>query len=143
MACSKKTNNTAIKAAERRNLAIKLRRQGLTYEAIGAKLNVNASRAYKIVSDALKLIRVDTNETGEEIKTLELQRLDKFLEVANKQAETGSLQAIDRCVRIMERRAKLLGLDSPDKIDVETKQQLVINLIRKSCRKEDDVRSIE
>jgi intein-encoded DNA endonuclease-like protein len=144
MSFSQKNSSQAVNAAERRTKALDLRKQGLTYEAIGKELGCNRSRAYKIVSKELSLIKAKNNETAEEIKTIELQRLDHLLEATmiravDENTKDVYLPAVDRCLRIMERRAKLLGLDSPEKLDVETKQQLVINLVRKSCRKEDNV----
>ena len=32
----------------------------------------------------------------------------------------GKLTAIDRVLKIMERRSKLVGLDAPDRVDVKT-----------------------
>jgi hypothetical protein len=50
-----------------------------------------------------------------EMRELELARLDRLMLVAYRQAireDDTSLSAIDRTLRIMERRARLLGLDS-------------------------------
>jgi predicted DNA-binding protein YlxM (UPF0122 family) len=40
-------------------------------------------------------------------------------------------------LKVKDRRAKLLGLDRPQKLDVDLNQPVVINLTRMSCRKED------
>jgi len=59
--------------------------------------------------------------------TLELQRLDDLYLIAYRAIIGGnSLAGIDRCLRIMERRSKLLGLDAAEK--VEHSGDLVINL---------------
>jgi len=54
-------------------------------------------------------------------RALELEKLSK-MEVANlSAAENGNQGAIDRALRIMERRAKILGLDAPAKQEVDLK----------------------
>lgn len=56
-----------------------------------------------------RIIRED-NAT-DEMRQIELQRLDRVFLVAWRQALGGDLQAIDRVLKIQERRAKLYGLD--------------------------------
>lgn len=53
-----------------------------------------------------------------ELRKLELLRLDELQEVAWRFAMAGQLTGIDRVLKIMERRAKLLGLDAKmDKVN--------------------------
>jgi len=54
-------------------------------------------------------------ETAEEIRRLELERLDAMLFAIGPEVRKGSYGAIDRALKIMERRARLLGLDAPVK----------------------------
>ena len=49
-------------------------------------------------------------------RQVELQRLDVVLQAVWEKACTGDLFAIDRYLKIAERRAKLLGLDAPAKV---------------------------
>jgi hypothetical protein len=46
--------------------------------------------------------------------SIELDRLDALLKACQPGAEAGDLASVDRVLRIMERRAKLLGLDQPE-----------------------------
>lgn len=62
-----------------------------------------------------KLIR----PVADEVRTLELERLDKFLLALWDKIEQGDPIAIDRGLKIMDRRAKYLGLDAPVKQQVE------------------------
>jgi hypothetical protein len=60
-------------------------------------------------------------EAVAEYRALEGERLDNLLAIATHQALTKkSLFAIDRCLAIMDRRARLLGLDAPIRQQVET-----------------------
>ncbi|GAA3371255.1 hypothetical protein GCM10020367_21180 [Streptomyces sannanensis] len=75
--------------------------------------------ACKDVREALSERRAVLNEEVEELRSVEAERLDRLWFVAYKQAvRDGNLAAIDRALRIMERRAKLLGLDQPARTEV-------------------------
>jgi hypothetical protein len=59
-------------------------------------------------------------EEVQQLRVLESQRLDALLEAVWPQAAQGHLPAVDRAVRILERRARLLGLDAPQQSEVLT-----------------------
>lgn len=105
-----------IDAAERQRKALEARKAGASYDQIARQLGyAGTSSAHKAVTSALrKLIQ----EPADELRHLELTRLDALLIVVWQQAMKGSLPAIDRAIRLMERRAKLLGLDAPLKFDL-------------------------
>lgn len=52
-----------------------------------------------------------STETREQARELESQRLDRMIGAVWRQATAGDLAAVDRVLRILERRARLLGLD--------------------------------
>lgn len=94
---------------EKKRRALELRKAGCGYDEIAAALGyANAGGAYKIVQQALK----DTyREPAEEIRTLELERVDRLLRAVWPRALKGDVEAVDRVLKIMTRRARLLGLD--------------------------------
>ena len=47
--------------------------------------------------------------------------------VMYKKAEKGDYNAVDRCIKLMERRAKLLGLDAPAKSEIMSDGLLTIS----------------
>jgi len=114
-------------SAQRRVQALELRKAGYTYEQIGVDLGISTSMAYKHVVKALRIIHDKTSEATEELRTLEVQRIDRLFEVMYKKAEKGDHNAIDRCLRLMERRAKLLGLDAPMNANINMMASIVIN----------------
>ena len=61
-------------------------------------------------------IKEIVREPAEEVLALELARLDEMLIKALESARNGDPQAIDAVLKIMNRRAKYLGMDSPEKI---------------------------
>ncbi len=110
-----KTGARTITVAERRAEALELRKQGLTYEVIGQKLGISNTAAYKHVRRALDAIEKDIDEKATHLKIIEKARLERLFNSIWNAATGGDLYAIDRALKIMERQAKLLGLDAPVK----------------------------
>jgi hypothetical protein len=74
-------------------------------------LGVTVGRAYQLVDEAM---RETVQEPAEDLRKLELERLDLMTAALMDKARRGRLRAINTMLNIMERRAKLLGLDAPD-----------------------------
>lgn len=75
--------------------------------------------ACKDVRTALADRRTELNDGVDELRALEADRLDRLFFVAYKKAvRDQDLGAVDRTLRIMERRARLLGLDMPAKTEL-------------------------
>ena len=92
---------------KRRRKAISLKLKGYTQQQIAGELGISQS----VVSDYLN--KENTREKNI-YRRLQLQRLDALTERAMSMAvETGSLTAVDRVLKLEERRTKLLGLDAP------------------------------
>jgi hypothetical protein len=129
-----RTTETAKRDAE----AAELRSKGWTYRRIATHFNVDTHTAHDMVSRAILAI---VQEPAEEVRRLELARLDEMYQAAmgvlerhhvtvsnGRVVKLGddpipddgpALQAIDRLLKIQERRARLLGLDAPSRVSVE------------------------
>lgn len=103
-----------VNALDRQLKALELRKAGASYRAIAAQLGYSLTGAYKAVDKALT---ATLSEAAEPLRTLELERLDAMQVALWPQARQGNQGAVDRILRIMERRAKLLGLDAPTQVD--------------------------
>jgi hypothetical protein len=105
------TTPERIALAEKERQALDLRKAGVTFEQIANKLGYSdRSGAAKAVRRAL----TDTiQEPADELRRLECERLDTLLRALWPAAISGKWLAIDRCLSIMDRRARLLGLDAP------------------------------
>ena len=112
---TQKVTPTKIATQEKRAQALSLRKAGATYEQIGQHLGVTKQRAAQMVREAMD---ATIREPADNLRALEDQRLDDLLRGLYAQAVKGDLGAIDRILRIMERRAKLLGLDAPVRTEV-------------------------
>jgi transcriptional regulator with XRE-family HTH domain len=88
--------------------ALDLRRSGLSYAQVAAKLGIAESTASELVQRALQGV---VQEPGADVIKLELQRLDAALAAIWARVVKGEVEVIDRLLKIQERRAKLEGLD--------------------------------
>lgn len=103
-----------ITATERQRQALELRKAGVSYTVIADKLGYRSgSGAHAAVGAALKKT---LQEPADDLRTLELERLDVAHLAIWQQVRSGNQGAIDRYLKIAERRAKLLGLDAPQRI---------------------------
>lgn len=135
-----------LSTAEREAEAARLRSLGWTYQRIADELGwSNKGDAHHAVQ---RVLRDTVQEAGDDLRALELTRLDalyvaanevlarKHVTVSNGRIVSGTdggpilddapvLQAIDRLLKIQERRSKLLGLDAPIKKDVSLTDERV------------------
>ena len=121
------TSPRKISYAERRIQALELRKAGATYEQIGKQLGITKQAAYKHVKKALDAMNDTIREQADDVRNIEVERLDKLWFVMYKQALSGNQGAVDRCLKIMDRRAKLLGLDAPEK--QETTGETILRVV--------------
>ena len=121
-----KTTPAAIERAKRRAQALELRAAGRKYREIAEALDYSspqhAHRDVKAELDAL------VKTPAMEVLAEELDRLDKMLQGLWTEARRGNLQSIDRVLRIMERRARYLGLDAPDRVAVEATVRTTVEI---------------
>jgi polyphosphate kinase 2 (PPK2 family) len=111
-----KTSPRRLEAVEKQKQALELRKAGATYEAIAKKLEyANASGAEHAIKAALK---ATVQDGADAVRQLEVERLDAMLMGLWTTANKGNHGAVDRVLRIMERRARLLGLDAPTKTEI-------------------------
>ncbi len=135
-----------LATAEREAEAARLRSRGWSYQRIANELGwANKGDAHHAVQ---KVLRDTVQEAGDDLRALELTRLDALYvaatEVLEREHITVSngrivsrddgtpilddapvLQAIDRLLKIQERRSRLLGLDAPVKKDVSLTDERV------------------
>ena len=90
-----------------------LRREGCSHREIAARLGIAPSTAYKRVRHALDAVNARNAEEAGGLRALELLRLDELQEAIWDNALGGEERSVGRVLAIMERRAKLLGLDVP------------------------------
>lgn len=115
---------STLRTVEKRADAIRLRITGLSYQAIADRLGyTDKSAAFKAVEAGRREV---LTEPAEELVKLESMRLDamlwnttQILEAAKADGDAELvLKALDRQLRISERRARLHGLDAPTRTEL-------------------------
>ena len=131
------TDGSKIDNAERDAEIMNLRRRGRTLQTIANEFGISRQRVHTIIKERLAEIPV---ESVQHYRSQALEVLDNLLEKANAVLEAQHLKfhegvaithdgvpvtdngpvlaAVATILRIEERRAKLLGLDSPIKTEI-------------------------
>ncbi len=105
------TRPKRARPSDRRRRALKLRMKGLTYSDIARQVGyASPSGAYEAVRKALDY---EAYETAAEYRKLHVARLEALLAGIWNLAREGKLGAVDRVLNLLEREARLLGLDLP------------------------------
>ena len=105
------TGPKRARLTERRRRALELRIQGLSFFEIAQKVGyASPSGAYRAVKTALDSAVVDA---ADEFRKIHVARLEALLEGIWNAARGGKLGAVDRVLKVLDREAKLLGLDLP------------------------------
>lgn len=105
--------------------ALELRKAGVPYATIAERLGWNSPQAaHKAVQKAMKQM---VNDSVEEVKAIELERLNHLFMLAWAKAQNGDLRAIETAVRINERISAMRGLDAPRETNVKHSGVLVID----------------
>lgn len=116
-------SRSRLRAAQRRQRAVELRLKGKTFDQIGRAIGVTKMAAWTMVNKELGEVAKATAETAELLRDVEARRLEEMTEKAHglMQASSGDLRlrAIATLVKVSERRAKLLGLDRPTRVQIE------------------------
>lgn len=110
-----------IAQVERRSKAIALRLAGVDYDSIAKQLGYSSrGAAYNEIENALAKQVEANSRVLEELREIELMRLDRLQAAAWRQALDGDFRAIEVCLKLIDRRCKLLGLDAPERVEVIT-----------------------
>lgn len=95
-------------AAERQNEALRLRLARMSYRQIAQRVGyANPGSAHRAVEKALKSI---PRENATALRTLEVETLDAAQLAIMPQVLRGDLIAVDRLLKIIDQRSRLVGL---------------------------------
>lgn len=133
-----KTEAKRLAARQRRPKVIVYRMSGASTRDIAAKLGVSQTTICNDLTAAYKeFAEAEANLTAQ-LRALEAERLDKLQSAVWVQALTGHPDSIRTVLSIMERRARIFGLDRPVQLTalVETgvRSELDAALLRLEAR---------
>lgn len=113
--------------ANRRRQAYEMRMLGMSYPQIADKLGVSSEtirRDIKAWTDNIP------REKAEELRNMELDKLNQLELQLQKRLRTGSPQAVNAAIRVMQHRATLMGLDRIESHDgVDTAKGMMQGII--------------
>ncbi len=112
---------TSMVKLDKTSQAMKLRREGNTYREIAREMKITLREAHKLVTTAYKEAAHKTQETLDQMVALHNDRLDWMLKNLVREIEGGSARAIEVAIKLLDRQAKLLGLDAPTKKEVQVR----------------------
>ena len=115
MANGGQNSDRKVNAKIQRQKAVKFRLAGATYQAIADQMGCTTSNVHKMVKKEMEQVTKETREDVEQLRAMEVSRLDEAQRAIWNQIANGHLGAVDRLVKISDRRSKLLGLDAPQK----------------------------
>lgn len=103
-------------AALLKQRALELRLMGKTYAEIGRTLEISAPTAHKHVKSMMDAAIKTAEQDAERLRMQELMRLDRMNEAIWTAVIKGNTTAVDKAIKIHEKRAALLGLNAPTKV---------------------------
>ena len=123
------SSNSALtahaRAEENRLKAFELYKAGATLTATGRALGVSHTTARNYVTSVLDRLAADSKALAERYRNLQMARLQDMVFALWPKVRAGDVPAVLALLRIMEREAKLLGLDAPTKVDIEARVRLI------------------
>lgn len=106
-----------VETAQRRSQALELRAMGMTYEVIAERLKYSSRQhAHRDIQTALEDL---VDAPAKELLAEELSRLERLLQGVWADARKGDAAKVGVVLRILEARAKYLGLYAPDRVSAE------------------------
>lgn len=106
-------------AEQRRTQVGQLIKAGLSQREMARALNVGATTIHKDLTILRRRWREEYLESIDEHLVVDLARLDDIIKALTNSVRQGELPAIDRYLKVLERRARILGYDAPTQIQGE------------------------
>jgi len=136
----KRKNPISLKVENRKKLEIEERRAivaanilaGASYRHIAKTLGVSPATIAKDFKAIIKGWQEESRDIIGDWVPVEVHRLDVMVNAIWDDVRGGDLKAMDRMLRVMERRARLLGLDAPTPIALQNPDgsALIINIVK-------------
>jgi hypothetical protein len=141
-----------LETAERRHFVLSERRKGSSYRQIASMavdkfgaghlpLGWDERYAAKDVSRELERLRSEVLENVENLRDLELQRLDSMQTALWPKAMNGDVKAVDRILRIMHRRSNYVKLEAAEHADTGA-ARMIADALRASAEQNRELFSL-
>lgn len=111
----RRTTAAQIAQSETVLKCLELRLSGKSYQQIARATGWTPTRVHRQITLALDRAAALTQDAASHLRTLAIERLDVMLQGIWPRVIMGDDQAIQAALKIEERRAKLAGLDAPNR----------------------------
>lgn len=119
----KRRSDPLVKAEESRRI-VNLFIAGARPDEIARTMNLSVETVYRERRAALEVIAPLRDKAADELREVELQRLDRLQRAHWTQALEGNVGSSKIVLACIDRRAKMLGLDAPVKVDARVRSEL-------------------
>jgi hypothetical protein len=132
---------------QRRLRVLELTQEGYTTRQIGAQLGVSHTLAWRDLKHSLTEYSERESVETTQLRNLEKARLDQLQSAVYPKALEGQVTAVEAVLSIMKRRAALLGLDQPVRVDLSAEVAFhieeALNVLEQVLPKEHYKRALE
>lgn len=113
-----RTSAFQIKRQKQIQEALDYRLQGHSYPKIAEAMGLRPTQLSTVYDWVVEGMARIIREPAEKLREMELERIDLLLAAHFADAAGGDMEKTSTVLRVMDRRAKLLGLDAPTKTEV-------------------------
>jgi len=98
-------------------------KRGMNYRRIGEKYGVSHQMVSEAIRGYLKQLRAISLRSVVEYRQVQLERIQAVYNALWPNVMRGKVDAINALIRVMDREARLLGLDAPTRVDITARVQ--------------------
>ncbi len=113
-----KTAAQRIASAEKREKALQLRKMGFSYEKIGEQIGCSKQHVHRVITEELGKLRESNYASAEDLRTLQAERIAYAINQVMIAINTGDITAVDKLCRLLDREARLFGLDAATRTEI-------------------------
>ena len=129
-----KRKKTDPERKKRNKKILDLRIAGLSERAIAEEIgNISDTTVHKVINEALEQLNAKIMYRAGVIKRMELERLDRLYSALF--ANRNDPRVADTLLRIMERRARYLGIDAPVRTEQTNRQDGPVVVVKHDLTK--------
>jgi len=127
-AASRRQRRDPLVKAEQQARILEMWIKGESSDTIAEEVGLSKSTVYRVRKEALQEAVPLRDAKAEELRELELQRLDELQAAHWERALSGSILVSEKAAKVVlsciDRRVKMLGLDAPVRVDARVQSQL-------------------
>lgn len=129
-----------VKADRRKAWAIECRIAGMTLKQMaeefakreGCDKSLPESSISRILKTAVNELRANSERGAEQLRQIELERLDALIAGLWPAAQSGNAEAVKTLVGVLDRRYKLLGIEPPKRVEHDVRMLTWVQVMERA-----------